>query len=420
MTILQVGDVHLARTAKLGRPIDDKDQRFPTDLRHLLGTAPVKVVFRALHRLLDKGGIDLLLFMGDLAEQGDLDGYKSCVRFLAEALQLGTGRRFANLPFGIVPGNHDVDRKLAAKPGLKAKFQPLQKALASMGLPAMPVDSPIWLEVRQDPCRIDVALLNSCWGCGSKEFIPEEFRAGIVDAINAAIGGGKDSQATRAYYDRQLDTPAFSGDTVQKLIEGAATLPGGSLIVAVAHHNLLPQRQPRLAPYTELVNSGAVRSALSKLDRPVLYLHGHIHEDPVEVVHVPGGAPLISVSAPEVPDGFNQLDVVFTPSGLPLTCSVRPWRFDESGVFRARPRQTVPIGAGRRRPPTAAMVAIYERVVTSHDCYWSTLVEVALGAGAGAPEDATEEALETLAADQLVTLDNYEVGREHWMVRSRL
>jgi hypothetical protein len=420
MTILQVGDVHLARTAKLGRPLDDKDQRFPTDLRHLVATAPVKVVFRAIHRLVEKGSVDLLLFMGDLAEQGGLTSYQACVRYLAEALQLGAGRRFADLPLGIVPGNHDVDRVLAAKPGLKAKFQPLQRALAKMGLPAMPVDAPIWLETSEGPCRIDVALLNSCWGCGAKEFIPHEFRAGISKAINDAINCGGDSRATQAYYDRQLDTPAFSGETVQKLVDGAAALPGGSLIVAVAHHNILPQRLPRLAPYTELVNSGAVRSALSGLGRPVLYLHGHIHEDPVEIVQVPGGAPLVSISAPEVSDGFNQLELVFTPTGLPLICSVRPWRFDTSGVFRARPRQVIPIGAGRRRPPTAAMAAIYERVVTDHDCYWATLVGVASVAGAAVPEDATEEALEMLAADQLVTIDNYDVGREHWMVRSKL
>jgi hypothetical protein len=420
MTILQVGDVHLVRTAKLGRPLDDKDRRFPTDLRHLMGTAPVKVVFRTLHRLLEKGGVDLLLFMGDLAEQGGLDGYKSCVRYLAEALQLGTGRRFADLPLGIVPGNHDVDRVLAAKPGLKAKFQPLQQALASMGLPAMPVDAPIWLKTSDGLCRIDVALLNSCWGCGAKEFIPEEFRDEIVKAIDAAITAGRDSRATQAYYDRQLDTPAFSADTVQRLVEDVAALPGGSLLVAVAHHNILPQRLPRLAPYTELVNSGAMRSALSGLGRPVLYLHGHIHEDLIEILQTPGGAPLVSISAPEVSNGFNQLDLVFTPTGLPLTCSIRPWRFDESGVFRGRPRQVIPIGAGRRRPPLLAMNVIYERVVTDHDCYWATLVKVASAAGAASPEDATEEALEMLAADQLVTIDNYDVGREHWMVRSKL
>ncbi len=420
MTILQVGDVHLARTAKLGRPLDDKDRQFPPDLRQLIGTAPVKVVFRALHRLMEKGSVNLLLFMGDFAEQGGLDGYLSCVTYLAEALQLGTGRRFAELPLGIVPGNHDINRVLAAKPGLKAKFHPLQQALANMGLPAIPVDAPIWLETSDAPCRVDVALLNSCWGCGAKEFIPEEFRAGITKAINDAVSAGGDSRAIQAYYDRQLDTPAFSGDTVQKLVEGAAALPGGSLIVAVAHHNILPQRLPRLAPYTELVNSGAVRSALSGLGRPVLYLHGHIHEDPVEIVQVPGGAPLVSISAPEVSDGFNQLEVVFTPTGLPLTCSVRPWRFDPSGVFRARPRQLIPIGAGRRRPPTPAIAAIYERVVTDHDCYWATLVEMAIAAGAAVPEDATEEALEMLAADQLVTIDNYDVGREHWMVRSKV
>ncbi|ABE41172.1 metallophosphoesterase [Rhodopseudomonas palustris BisB5] len=420
MTVLQVGDVHLPRTAMLGRHLDDKDRRFPTDLRQVLGEGPVKLVFRTLHRLLDQESKPLLLFMGDFAEQGKLQGYQACARYLAEALQLGTGRRFSDLTLGIVPGNHDIDRALASKPGLKTKFQPLQRALSDVGLPPLPIDAPIWLEARNGACRIDVALLNSCWGCGAKEFIPEEFRDGIATAIDAALAAGTDERAINSYYDRQLDTPAFSSETIQRLIDHAAKLPGGSLIVAVAHHNILPQRLPRLSPYTELVNAGVLRSALTSLGRAILYLHGHIHEDPVEIVSIPSGAPLLSISAPEISSGFNQIDLVFTASGLPLTCSVRRWRFDESGVFQVRSRQIISIGSGHRRQPTTITSAIYEEIVKTHSSYWRTLVGIAKAAGAIDPEDTTEEALETIAADQLATIENYDVGREHWIVRSKL
>ncbi|NML12710.1 metallophosphoesterase family protein [Sphingobium sp.] len=420
LRILQVGDVHLARTAKLGLKLDEKDRRFPLELRNRMAGGPIKTVFRRLHQFLEQDDFAFLLFMGDLAEQGDLNGFRACVRYLAEALQLGKGRRFEALKVGIVPGNHDIDRVLAAKPSYTTKFTPLQQAMTNAGLPLLPVDKPIWLDHQKGPCRIDVALLNSCWGCGSPEYIPEEFRDEIVKAINSALTKGVDEKATRSYYDRQLDTPAFSKNTVQGLVEGASKLPGGSLIIACAHHNILPQRLPRLAPYTELVNSGAIRSELSKLGRPVLYLHGHIHEDPVEIIQTSAGAPLVCISAPEASEGFNVVEIVFTPAGLPLSCYIEPWRFAESGVFAAMQRQVIPIGAGRRRPPNAVVVAIYQQIIAEQSCFWGDMMSCAQKAGATHAADATEEALELLTADQLVTIEHHELGREHWLVRSRL
>ncbi len=36
----------------------------------------------------------------------------------------------------------------------------------------------------------------------------------------------------------------------------------------------------RIAPYTEVVNGGNVRRRLTNCGKPVVYLHGHIHDDP--------------------------------------------------------------------------------------------------------------------------------------------
>lgn len=420
LRLIQVGDVHLASATRLRAGIDDKDARFPTPLRNLLLGPPIKTVFRKLHAQLEVGGVDALLFMGDFADRGDLPGYKACVSYLAEALQLGRDRRFEDLVVGMVPGNHDVDRQLASGQGFKGKFRPLQDAVQAARLPPLPIESPTWLVAERGNARADVALLNSCWGCGERENIPSEFQKGIAEAIAAALADGTSERAVAAYYDRQLDTPAFSGESIQRFVDDQANRPGASVLVACAHHNILPQRTTRLAPYTELVNSGAFRSALLELARPVIYLHGHIHEDPVEIVTTPSGGPLVCISAPEAARGFNIIELVFTHTGLPLVCNLRPWRLEDSGVFRERPRQTIPIAAGRRKPTDAVHQSIYRDVVSARDRYWSGLVETAADAGAAVPEDAAEEALETLAADQLVTIANYELGREHWVVSSTL
>lgn len=416
LRIIQVGDVHLASAARLQPGIDDKDNRFPSTLRNMIAGPPVKTVFRHLYAALEAGGVDALLFMGDFADRGDLAGYKACVAYLAGALQLGAGRRFQDLNLGLVPGNHDVDRALAAQQGMKKKFRPLQEAVQAAGLPALPIENPAWLRAERGKARAEIALLNSCWGCGEKENIPSEFQAGIAEAITNAIAGGSKERAVAAYYDRQLDTPAFSATSIQRLVDDVGKRPGASVLIACAHHNILPQRTTRLAPYTELVNSGTLRNALMDLGRPVLYLHGHIHEDPVEIVSTPNGGPLVCISAPEASRGFNVIELVFTHSGLPLSCNLLPWRLEETGVFRERTRQTIPIAGGRRRPPDAVHHAIYREVVTARNRYWDALVPVAAAAGATAPEDATEEALETLAADQLLAIENHELGREHWLV----
>lgn len=419
LRVIQVGDIHLVRTAKMDPHLDNKDPRFPSGVRGLMAGSPIKTVFRTLHRILVQEQIASLLFMGDFAEKGELVGFEACLRYLAESLQIGSGRNLNGLPVGFITGNHDINRDLAAKPGLRTKFLPLQKAMADLGLPGFPIEQPIWLKAIEGKGQVDIALLNSCWGCGAKEFIPEEFRSEIYNAIETAISQGRDERATTAYYDRQFDTPAFSNDTVQMLIDAVPKLSGTSLIVACAHHNLLPQHMPRLAPYTEIVNSGVLRRALLALERPILYLHGHIHDDPVEIIQTPTGGPLVCISAPEASEGFNILELVFTRSGLPLTCYLRPWRF-EGGVFRERARRVIPISGSRRKPSDPIVSAIYQKIVVERDCYWHALVDCAKAAGALQPDEGTEEALETLASDQLVMIENYDLGREHWIIRSRL
>ena len=94
-------------------------------------------------------------------------------------------------------------------------------------------------------------------------------------------------------------------DTVQRTLdEGNATFG-----VLVGHHNLLPQKIPRISPYGEMLNAGFVRSQMLGLDRPIVYLHGHIHQDPVEVVSDPRlpDSKLVLISAPEIKDGFNEI-----------------------------------------------------------------------------------------------------------------
>ena len=201
-----------------------------------------------------------------------------------DALKLRAGNQFGGVPTRFVPGNDDIDRKLAVSKGISGKFKSLAAAMIGVGATHFRTETSVSFDIRAGSARACIHLLNSCWGCGEPENIPAPFRHAIKTAIDAVITA--DPKAAATYYDRQLDTPAFNADTIASVSVDVAEGPPASLPVLVAHHNLLPQRLPRLAPYTELVNSGALRAALIESGRACLYLHGHIHEDPVEVVNV--------------------------------------------------------------------------------------------------------------------------------------
>jgi hypothetical protein len=417
--ILQIGDIHLPSAANGNIHVDSKDMRFPVELRGVIAAHPIKSVFREIYKILEHGGISAALFMGDLTDIGDLKGYQACVQYVARSLEFGTGGVFADLPIGILPGNHDIDRELAKKPGLTTKFDPLVTALSTEGLVNFPVRRPIWLEVSSGAARSKIALLNSCWGCGSTEFIPEDFRVGVVAAIDAALAGGTSERAVRAYYDRQFDTPAFNEQCINELASSSGKL-GGDLLIVCAHHNLLPQRLPRLAPYTELVNSGALRATLAELGRPIVYLHGHIHEDPIEILQVPGGDPLICISAPEASAGFNVLEFVSTQQGLPLSCHVTQWRFNNGGYLRPKKPITISLVGNRRRSANAALAQIYSSLLKTGDVYWSDLLDIGKEVYSDEVEEQLSEAIELLAADQKVTIENHDLDRASWIVGARI
>jgi Icc-related predicted phosphoesterase len=419
LRVLQIGDVHLPSGVNAQPFVDVKDLTFPSGLASLIATNPLKRVFKRVFALLESGQVDAILFMGDLTDYGDIDAYAACCRYIASALQIGSSRRFANIPVGFVPGNHDIDRRLAKQPGATTKFAPLGAALTAVGLPDLPVLQPKVLTVGGLGPKANVFLMNSCWGCGDEARIPERFRAPIATAIETVIAGASGDSAIKDYYDRQLDTPALSEEAIAELMQGVHDAPSNVLSVIVAHHNLLPQRLPRLAPYTELVNGGALRASLGELGKPVLYLHGHIHEDPIEILRSPGGAPIISISAPKLSAGFNVIDLIYSPQTLPLACHVTPLRFDQSGILKERPRIALPLNDNRRRMEPL-LTNLYWRLLERRIAYWSDVETIASILEGHPMGDVLMAMVEQLFADNLVTIDNSDLAVENWIVRTEM
>ena len=419
LRLIQVGDVHLPSAMRSGRRIDQKDDAFSVELRNLISSLPIKVVFRQIYRILEEEDVSGILFMGDFTDQGDLAGYEQTCAFIAHSLQLGTGRRHAHIPVGIVPGNHDINRPLALEPGMSTKFDPLNAALEKARLPRMPVQQIVNLSIGSPETQLSISLMNSCWGCGASEFIPEDFREGIGKAIEEALNRGGE-KALKTYYDRQFDTPAFSEQSITDIVQAGIRAPHSTLMIVAAHHNLLPQREPRIAQYTELLNSGAIRASLCELNRPVIYLHGHIHMDPIEMVTAPKASPLICISAPAVEDGFNVLDFVFTRSRMPLACQITPWRFNRSGILHSQDRVAVSLLGRRRRSHDATLGQIYSHLLKEREIFWNDLLSYTTGIFSSDTEEQTRESLELLIADESVLVENYDAAPSSWIIRANI
>ena len=357
--------------------------------------------------------------MGDMTDFGRIEGYKAGLNYVANALQIGAGRSNGSIFAGIVPGNHDIDRQLAKLPSMTAKFAPLNAALHAAGFNPIPVERSHVRDFGRAGAPCTVIMMNSCWGCGASEYIPQEFRSGVGSAIETAIAAG-DAKVLSAYYDRQFDTPAFSNESVEHLVEQTGSLSKEQQLLVVAHHNLLPQRLTRLAPYTELVNSGAVRASLMEADRPILYLHGHIHTDPIEVLSVPGGDVLVCVSAPAAEAGFNLIEIVFTRTGSPLASHVLPWTFDQSGILRQGTRQTISLIGRHRRSLGDGLAQVYSHLLSKRQCYWADLLREFSPRFTYEAESQLQECIELLMADSSVNVENYERRPESWIVEAKI
>lgn len=416
LKILQVGDVHLPDHVSAIN-MDDKDANFPSSLKEVVGSNLLKAVFRHIDKQLTDGKLDALMFMGDLTSRGDIKGYTLAAKYITESLLIGGERHNKDIPVGIVPGNHDISRDLADPADLSTKFGPLQKALVDAGLKEMPVTHNIAMNIGDGKYTATAYLMNSCWGCGEETFIPAEFREPIKKAIDSVLVA-KGNEAIAEYYDRQLDTPALSRESIEDLLEGIKASNGENLPIIVAHHNLLPQRIVRLAPYTELVNGGSLRGSLLDLHRPVLYLHGHIHADPVEIMSLPQGTPLVCISAPEVTKGFNVIEVIFSQNGLPLSVRIVPYRMDESQMMQQNDPIIVPLGNPKWHVADKQLSGLYASLLIKGISHWSDVVDIAENLDPNITEDRILEMVETLASDGSVKIENYGLRMDNWMLRA--
>ncbi len=331
--LLQIGDIHYpqAKAETLG---DLKDAGFPHALGKVVAAKPLQLVMRAIRSLCDDG-IDGILFCGDLTSTGSIENYRACAEYLDKILELSAHDKWPIGRVHVVPGNHDVNRDFCDADGedLYKKFAPLVTAWADLDIPVLCTKNARSAEIISDSnSRVVVFSLNSCLGCGERRFLPEHVRDRLRRLLDAALS---QMETGRAFdlIGEQLDTPAFSIEDIDCVCDGLKRLDGRAIPVILTHHNLLPQTIPRISIYTEVINSGLVRSRLLACNKPVIYCHGHVHEYHIEIVRLPDRAayPLVCISAPILSRGFNLLTIEFGRAGAPMGCIVTPYCLQNDG-----------------------------------------------------------------------------------------
>lgn len=333
-TLLQLGDIHLpdSKDELLG---DVQDQAASAALVASIAPRKLQLVVRKAQEICHRSDTSGILICGDLTSRGSFDGYSECVQYLASALNLTGLPKWTPNTLHAVPGNHDVDRANCdpAEADLIVKFKPLSVPWSTLGLPILAVDVVRSTSVSVGGSTIGIHSINSCMGCGEKRHLPQKVADKLKTLLDDYAASAAPSDAF-SVIGEQLDTPAFQHEQIETLMHSIGAMDDRSVPLVLAHHNVLPQAIPRVDLYTDVMNGGLVRSRLTACSRPIVYCHGHIHDDAIEVVLDPRRprGKLIVVSAPELIKGFNTLTFYFARNALPLGCEIVCYRLRNDGA----------------------------------------------------------------------------------------
>lgn len=421
LTIMQVGDLHYDQ-ADAGPAVDAKDPHLSPVLVSAAAPSQLRAVMQAAQKRCANDAIDGIVFCGDLTSRGALSVYRECVEYLDVGFSLAGGSPWSEGTLHAVPGNHDVDRALVDPDGvdLFSKFVPLKQAWEDRELNILACDSVRESKVGESGREAALLSVNSCIGCGEKRSRVGEFTETRKTQLEKEATEGIEAAADALW--EGIDTPLMYEDHLRVLGEAIDDLSPSILPIVTAHHNLLPQAMPRIDVYTELMNGGAIRARLSSFERWILYLHGHIHDDPIEIIdqRYPGRGRILSVSAPEFRIGFNLISVAFGFAGRPVGCTITRFRYEHGG--EVRPQDPVRIGLRwTRDEPDQLVGAILDAIPQGQSVRFRELEQRLSGT---IPSTTRTEQLESALLEaewsEHLSIDGREDAARHWTIRREL
>jgi hypothetical protein len=346
ITLLQIGDIHLPDWKSQATEVDVKLSTFSPTIISSLATKPLTSVLAALRSVCrDVEPIDAVITMGDFTSRGDTAVIADAVMILEGIINDSLADR--RIPVFGVPGNHDVSRDDALQLGDTGKFGALQEAFRASNWRDPPVRNFVSYEITgHNGVKLPTVMMNSSIGSWSKALFPR----GLMDSLLNPVDGpplelsdrepfgdrglltdSPSDLATQIY--EQIDTPYFRAIDLEEIASRIGRERKTTLVVS--HHNILPQYIPRISYFGEVLNAGYARRLLLQTNANILYLHGHIHDDPIEIIRQPSSpdTQVISVSAPEIWKGFNKISIFFTDERRPFLIKITQYRIGKDGML---------------------------------------------------------------------------------------
>lgn len=325
--IILIGDIHYPITKHLkmldNKHADESTNLIPTQINK----SKLSFIVEKIKQTCGERSIDYIVFVGDYTDIGNEADFKNCLEYFERSLES------VAVPLVGVPGNHDLKRPEDFSDNSE-KFRVFEALAEKSNFEINFSENPI-VKTLPDGINSAIYLVNSCLGCQElwlKAPSPTSAKKSVIDIIVSKfkdIAGSSKSILNEADLYERFDAPYIcnnSSDAVlDHIVENGISLP-----LFVAHHNIFPQKQPRIALFPEMLNAGYIRDALAEVQGPVIYLHGHIHEDPVKILvdpDKPEKINLVSISAPRIDDGFIELSWGFSETGNPVAMRARSQRF---------------------------------------------------------------------------------------------
>lgn len=326
ISFIHIGDVHFGDIQKEEYHI--RDRTFPASLSNVLIEDSKMKIVKSFVKAVGDPSVSAIFFSGDICSGGNFTQYEDFLKFLMERLPLRFRTDSGKSNLYIVPGNHDIDRKKVDGKSLTNKFDSIIGLLNTFNMPSIPLKNIISHVIGgSDTGYLSVLLINSCIGCGEIRYYPDQLRVKLNIIVENSDYSSEIRDAIRKVLENtpvdsdQLDTPLVTPDTLND-IDNYIDSHKSSLPVILTHYNLLPQKNSEIKLYTELINGGNIRDRLLSHNMPIIFLHGHIHDDTVEIVDSPrypkakiicASAPLLFPVSTEKTDncGFNEMKVIF-------------------------------------------------------------------------------------------------------------
>jgi len=360
ISILQIGDIHFDQFELASTSVDLHDHRLDGSVATSFPRSIKQIISKSLQERLRDPKVHGVVICGDISSKGSLPLFEKGVEYLSKVFSSASHLTRDQIHF--VPGNHDVDYlgNMSFVDLDPNRFEALHSSVEALGMGELTMDlrkTQLFMEVWSPM----IYSVNSCLAAGAPRNVPSGI---VVDAIQDLLmkrSGLNTSTFTsileselRAMGHEVLDMPLITPEILSSLVTSIRNEDTLRLPIVVAHHGFLPQGIPRLNPYAEMINGGQVREALLSLGRPVLYLHGHVHRSIEEKIEggpneYNGGGPVLTVSAPTLTDGFNEIIIEMTSTGEPLGVIVRRHRVNRtdgtvrlqanSSKFRLAPRR---------------------------------------------------------------------------------